>query len=258
MPFNAQDTLIKNVYDSADYGQTIMIPLVTDSALTLKTITPSTATFNQLVPFVGINTIDDINQIISNIDEISIAHEGDDIAFNQIYQWQPESYGVVYKTNLIAGFGLNVSAFTSGTADLDSVRIILSSHLEDGTLQTTIFDKQVTATFTALTATGTLIFIVDIEHLVPFNIDLGKPLRLQIIVNHTQTLNNTLQVGILPLFCYNSEATNKIFTTSVLKMHIHSGLKNAFPVFRGTSVTDSLDFDGVDKDGHSRDLGFRP
>jgi len=251
-PYNAQDTLIKNVYDSANYGQTIMIPLVTDSSLTLQTITPSASTFNQLVPFTGIFTIDDINQIVSNIDEISIAHEGDDAIFNRIYQWQPESYGVVYKANIIAGFGLNVSAFTSGTADLDSVQVILTQHLADGTIVKEIFNKTVTATFTALTATGTLIFLVDIEHSIPFDIDAEKPLRLQIIVNHTQTLTNTLQVGILPLFCYNSEATNKVFTTSVLKLHIHSSLKNAFPVLRGTSETDRLDFSGIDKQGHPR------
>ena len=71
-------------------------------------------------------------------------------------------------------------------------------------------------------------------------------------------MTNTLQVGIIPFFCYNSEATNKVFTTSVFKMHIHASLQNAFPVFRGTSVTDQIDFDGVDKDGHSRDLGISP
>lgn len=252
MTFDINQTLTKPVYDVADYGQTIMIPLVQDSSLTLKTITPSTSTFFQDSPSSTVFTIDDINQVLSDIDEISIAHEGNNTAFNRIYQWQPESYGVVYKTNLIAAFGVNVSAFSSGSIDLDSVQIILSSHLPDGTLIDTIFDKTVAATLTALTATGTLIFIMDLEHAKPFEIKSNNPIRMQIIINETVSGTNTRQVGILPLFCFNSEATNKIFTTSVLKFHIHPDIKNAYMALRTVSTSDEIDYSGVDKDGVHR------
>jgi hypothetical protein len=244
MSFDNNDTLTKSVYDSSEYGETLMVPLVQDSALTLQTITPSTSTFDQSNITSTVFPVEDINQIISNIDEISIAHEGDDTAFNRIYQWQPEGYGVVYKLNLFGAFGLNVSVDTSGSWNLDSVRLVVTSHLPDGTLERTIIDKTVSSSLSALTDVGTQIFLVDINHSIPFEVKADHPIRIQIIVGTTLGVG-TSQVGIIPLFCFNSEATNKVFTTSIFKMHIHPSLDNAYPVIRNTTPSSELDYGGV-------------
>ena len=249
--FSASDTLTKQVYDSADYGQTLMIPLVQDAGLTLQTVTPSTSTFDQSNISATVFPVNDINQIVSNIDEIAIAHEGDDTDFNRIYQWQPEGYGVVYKTNLVACFGLNVEVDTSGSWNLANVQMIITKHKPDGTLVETILDKTVPSSLTALTDVGTQLFIVDIEHSVPFTVKADHPIRIQIIVSPLVGVG-TSQVGICPLFCYNSEATNKVFTTSIFKMHIHPSLENAYPVIRKSSRSDELDFSGVTSKGVNR------
>ncbi len=254
MGFDAKDTLIKQTYDVANYGQTIMIPLVQDTALTLQTITPSTSTFFQNNFSTGVFEINDINQIVSNVDEISISHEGDDTAFDRVYQWMPESYGVIYKTNIIGCFGLNVSAFTSGGVTLQGVRVVCTVRNPDGSLFKEIFDQTINATLAELVATGTNLFVMNMEFSKPIEIFAGMPLRFEIIINHINDLTNTFQIGLCPFFCYNSEATNKVFTTSVIKLHIHPSLKNSFPVIRSTSVTDQLDFSGVDKDSHTRGL----
>ena len=250
--FNVNDLLIKPVYDVASYGEDLNIQLGTDT-LTLQSITPSTSTFDQHTHD-SVFTMDDQDIIISDTDTIGLAHEGDNTAFDRTYQWQADMSAYAYKTEIQAAFATNVSAYTSGSIDLDSVRYVLTQHKPDGTLISTIFDKTHDATLTALSATGTIIFIDHLEVVLPVKITNSNIIRLQIIVNETVSGTNTRQVGILPFYCYQAAAVNKIFTTSQLKFHVHPTLDHAFPVFRDQSIQEGLDYNGVTIQNQTRGI----
>ena len=236
------DLRIKPVYDVSTYGQDVVLSLgIDDSALTL--ITPSNADFGQILQNGNI-PIDEIEKIISDIDAIGVLNEGNDTAFDQTYEWTPDMSAFIYKIGFSMAFALNVFAFTSGSFDIDSVRIIITQ--ETPSSPKALLDKVFEANgLTALTGTGTQILLFNTEIAISaVKITQGVPLTFRIIINETTGVG-TRQVGILPLFCFQSEALAKIFTTSVLKFHVHPSLDHAFPVFRSQNDQELLDFSGA-------------
>jgi hypothetical protein len=255
MVFNPTQLLIKPTYDVSSYGEDLTIQLGTDT-LALKGFTVSSATFEQSSESATVFHMGDEGTVISDTDTIGIAYEGNDTAYDRTFQFLPDMSAFVYKYEILAGFALNCSAYTSGALDIDSVRFTLSTTLPDGSEENIIFDRYVTSSTSALSGTGTNLFIVHLEDNTPLKLIKGYPVRLQIRVNETISGTNTRQVGILPFFPFQKEALAKIFTTSVFDMHLHPTLDHAFPVFRDQSAQETLDYGGVTINNSTRGVSF--
>ena len=241
---------IKPVYDVSNYGEDITIQLGIDN-LTLQSITASTAAFFKATETVNIDgtatttfPLEDMDIVLSDINTFGLAHEGDDTAFNRIYVIEPDMTAFVYKASIKAAFALNVSAFTNGTRDLTDVQFIIKQSINDSMTET-IDNFSVTATLTALTATGTAIFIIVADrHYNNFKAVKGRPITVQIIVNETSG-TGTRQVGIMPCFPFQAAAIIKPITTSTMSLHIHATLDHAFPIFRDQNSMQLLDYSGI-------------
>jgi len=185
-----------------------------------------------------------LEKIISNSNTIGILNEGDDTAFQQQYTWTPDESLLIYRVSLSMAFGLNCSAFTSGSLDLNSVALRIRQEFDAPvTLTNRVFSAQ---GLTALTATGTQIMLLGVQFfLAPETfIKGGVPLSIRFTANTTISGTNTSQVGLMPVFPYQSEAINKIFTTPFIKFHVHTALTHAFPVLRTQDPEELLDYSG--------------
>ena len=78
--------LIKPTYNVGDYGHDVIIPLncITGSATT--TLTPSTATFVQVLED-GKVPVDEVNQFITDSDKMELIHAGNDTDFDTTWEW---------------------------------------------------------------------------------------------------------------------------------------------------------------------------
>lgn len=201
------------------------VALGLDSALALQSITPSTSTFIQAVEQDGSFPAEDIDLIVSNVDAIGIAHEGDDTEFDRIYSWKPSFNTKIHKLNLICAIGFNVSAHSSGNFALGSVKVTITENLPDGTIRNTITTETLESGHGNLTATGSQVFIFKVRTHRDIILDQANNIQVRI---ETTTVNDTgtFQVGILPFFCFQSEAISKWFTGSQFKLHLKEIVKH--------------------------------
>ena len=80
--------LIKPTYNVGDYGHDVIIPLNCLSGSTV-TLVPSTSTFVQVLED-GRVPVDEVNQFITNSDEMAGVHTGDDTDYNTSWEWLPD------------------------------------------------------------------------------------------------------------------------------------------------------------------------
>ena len=147
---------------------------------------------------------------------------------------------------------LQVSAYTSGAHSVDSVTVTFSELLPDKTQLRQIATIQKNTNMTNLAATGTNVAIMHFEGNTPFKISQGNYVRIDIQFNSTDTLTATSHEGIMPYFYFQAGSLAKTMCESGLQLHIHAALDHGFVVFRDQSITNKLDFDGVNKDGFDR------
>ena len=248
LPSNAK---IKPVYDVSNYGEDLSFQFGIDN-LALQSFTmsaaatamfKSTATVNLSGTSTTVFPVEDMDLVLSDIDTFGILNEGDDTAFNRIYVFEPDMTAMIYKASVKMAFALNVSAYTSGSFDLASVSFIISQVVNGVTEK--IDEFVVPATLTALTASGTQVFIIVADrHYTTFKAVKGQPITVQIIVNET-TGTGTRQIGIMPCFPFQKDAILKPITSSVMSLHIHATLDHAFPVFRDQNAVQLLDYSGI-------------
>ena len=200
--------------------------------------------------------LENYSRIISDIDSLGILNGGDGIAFDHTYNWLSDMSAFVYKFNLTLAVALSVTAWTSGDHSVDSVRIRITERLQDGTLVKPIADLTKSTGMTTLGAVGDEVAIVTFEGNTPFKVSQGNIVRLQITLGRTDTLVATSFEGIMPLFYFQEGATAKQMVESTLNLHLHPALDHAFDVFRDESLQESLDYGGIDENGHSRDGGL--
>ncbi len=251
-PFNVNDLLVKPVYDVAFYGEDITIPLSEDT-LALASITWSTISqLLQLAPPNADAHIEDNPRLVSDIDTLGILNEGDGIQYDRTFEWLSDMSAWVYKFHISIAFALSVTAFTSGSHNVDSIRVIITERLQDGTLVKPVADITEMTGMTALTATGVNVVVATLEGNKPFKISQGNIVRIQIIGNRTDTGVATSFEGIMPLFYTQEGALAKLLQESNITLHVHPALDHAFEVFRDQSFQEQLDYDGVAKDRNDR------
>lgn len=243
--FSVLSYLIKPVYNVGDFGEDIVIPLDQD-LLTLQSITPSTSTFARTTETFGAVSafpVDDHTTLASDKDAIGIAHEGNDTQFSRIYSWRPDMDVVLYKLDVNAAFGLNVSAYTSGNFSLTSVRIKIYT-IEANANQRIIFNEVYTSGLGNLTATGSQIFVINEDVLLDTEVYSGFPVIFEITVT-SGTGVGTRQEGVLPWFPYQAAALIKSFSRSELRFHCHASVSHADKVLKRQQNDKKLDYGGI-------------
>ena len=179
-PYNPTNLLAKPVYDVAFYGQDLQLPL----GLAPLALHPIVWSGIDELKNVGTD-MENYSRIISDIDNLGILNLGDGVAFDHTYNWLSDMSAFVYKFNLTLAVGLSVTAWTSGDHSVDTVRVILTERLSDGTLVKPIADLQQDTGMTTLNGVGDEICIMTFEGNVPFKVSQGNTVRMQIILGRT-------------------------------------------------------------------------
>ena len=246
--YNSLDTLTKPVYDISAYGEDLFLPLTTDT-LALQAFTWSAT--NELLQEHSTD-LEAYSRLVSDIDTLGILNEGDGNRFSRTYDFLTDMSAWAYKFNLTFAVALSVTAYTSGAHSVDSVTVNFYELLPDKTQKRQITTMQHDTEMSNLGATGTNVAIMHFEGNNPFKITQGNYLRCEIIFNSTDSGTATSFEGIMPYFYCQTGSLAKTMIESGLEMHLHPALDHAFPVFRDQSITNKIDYDGINIDGVNR------
>ena len=246
--YNSTNTLTKPVYDIANYGQDLFLPLTTDT-LALQSITWSS--LDELLQEES-QSLESYSRLVSDIDTLGILNEGDGVRYHRTFDFLTDMSAWCYKFNCSFAVALSVTAYTSGAHSVDSIKLTFSELLPDKTEKRQIATILHSTGMANLGATGTNVAIMHFEGNTPFKITQGNYLRMDIEFSSTDTLTATTFEGIMPYFYCQEGALAKTMIESGLEMHLHPSLSHAFPVFRDENVTNQIDFDGVTKEGFDR------
>ena len=246
--YNSLDTLTKPVYDISAYGEDLFLPITTDT-LALQSVTWSSV--NELKQEHS-EDLEAYSRAISSVNTLGILHEGDGNRFSRQYDFLTDMSAWAYKFNLTFAVALSVTAYTSGNHSVDSVTVNFYELLPDKSQLRQIATMQHETDMSNLGATGTNVAIMHFEGNVPFKIIQGNFLRCEIIFNSTDTGTATSFEGIMPYFYFQEGNLTKTLCESGLEMHLHPALDHAFPVFRDQSITNKIDYDGINIDGVNR------
>ena len=228
--------LIKPTYDVANYGHDITLPLNCLSGSTV-TLTPSTATFVQVLEDSRV-PIDEVDQFITNSDEMAMVHAGNDTDYDESWEWRPDMSAQAYLVSFNFAVGMKVSAYTSGNFKISDVQVIMKQ-VGGGEGDFTYLNKIIDPGMTNMAGVAEQVAIINFSTTVSAKV-FDKPLTFQIKVN-TDNATGTYQTGIIPLFTYLGSAVPKTWTTSSVIMHIHADLAHAFPIFRDQDNMNMLD-----------------
>jgi len=249
MSLDATKLLIKPTYGIDNYGEDLSIPLTSLQNGNVQEITFSTATFDQYLHAGTRINVDPLNQIISDVDTGVIINAGNDTQFDYTYDFLTDMTAFIYKTEIWFAMGLNVSAYTSGNFNLDSVRIILTEYNHGGDKVRELGDFTRTSNFSnPLTGTGTQIFLGHFHYGETFKVKQGNFIRMQIISGETSGVG-TFQVGIIPLCPFIPNAIAKTFVQTIANFHIHASLDHMYPIFRSQDAQNMLDYSGISING---------
>jgi len=233
--------LIKPTYNVGDYGHDIIIPLNCLTGSNTTTLTPSTATFVQVLED-GRVPVDEVNQFITDSDKMELVHSGNDTDYDTTFEYLPDMSFQAYKASFSIAVAMKVSAYTSGNFAISSVQLTMKV-IGGGEGDQIIIDKIINPSMSNMTATAEQVAILNIDTKTSAKIP-DKPVTIQVKVN-TSSGTGTYQCGIVPLFCYFSPAVPKTWTTSSVIVHAHADLAHAFPIFRDEDNMNMLDRSGI-------------
>ena len=189
--------LIKPTYNVGDYGHDVIIPLncITGSATT--TLTPSTATFVQVLED-GKVPVDEVNQFITDSDKMELVHAGNDSDFDTTWEWLPDMSFQAYKASFSVAVAMKVSAYTSGNFAISSVQLTMKS-IGGGEGNEVIVDKIINPGMANMTGVAEQVAILNVDTKTSAKIS-DKEVSVQVKVNTTSG-SGTYQCGIVPLYC---------------------------------------------------------
>lgn len=204
------------------------IPLGTDT-LALESITWSG--LNELVQVSPANAdsfMGDYSRLVSDIDTLGIANEGDGVQFRRIYELVIDVAAIIYKFSINMAVALAVTAFTSGNHNIDSVQFILTERRIDGSVIGTIASAVIDTGMTVITSAVNQAAIIHFEENTPFLISERTIIRLEIIFNRTDTDVATTFEGIMPLFYFQEGSVAKLLAESAFTIYFTPLLDASF------------------------------
>ena len=246
--YNSLDTLTKPVYDVANYGEDLFLPLTTDT-LALQSITWSA--LDELLQEESTD-LEAYSRLVSDIDTLGILNEGDGIRYNRSFDFLTDMSAFTYKFNLTFAVGLSVTSYGSGAHSVDSVKVTFLELLPDKSIKRTIASMIHNTGMTDIAAVEDKVAIMHFEGNNPFKITQGNYLRIIIEFNSTDTGTATSFEGIMPYFYFQAGSLAKTMCESGIQLHLHPALSHSFPIFRDENIVNQIDFDGVNKDGFDR------
>jgi hypothetical protein len=235
-PQGNQKRKIPAVYDAANYGYDLKIPLV-DPRLTGATtftgsasatvhrttdhdFTPSGSTSVAYTPL-----LHSTDTVLTSLDTHLIYHEGNNTPFDQDYLIPADMTAIVHQIELSFAVALNCSAYVDGSPVLNYVRLEIASYQRSSAplLPPMTAILRPSSAFTALAATGTHLFIVRDTIDIPFRIQQNGPITLNMQINVTgDSANDTIQVGIVDVYpVAKTSATKRLFASELIA-HIHT------------------------------------
>jgi len=220
--------LIKPTYDIANFGEDVTLPLNCITGTGTTTLTPSTATFVQVLEDSRI-PIDSVPMVVTDSDKMELIHAGNDSDFDETFDWLPDMSAQAYQVAFNFCVGMKCSIYSSGNFKISSVQVVMKQ-IGGGEGDVTILNKIIDPGMSNMTSTGEQVAIINFSTKTSAKV-FDKPLTFQIKVN-TDSGVGTYQTGLVPLFCYFAAAVPKTWTTSSVLMHIHADLQHAFPIFR--------------------------
>ena len=232
-----RSALIKPTYNVGDYGHDVIIPLNCITGSNRATLTPSTATFVQVLEDSRI-PVDEVNQFITDSDKMELIHAGDDTDFDTSWEWLPDMSFQAYKASFCLAVAMKVSAYTSGNFAISSVQLTMKS-IGGGEGDEIIVDKIINPGMANMTSATEQVAILNVDTKTSAKIA-DKSVAIQVKVN-TSSGSGTYQCGIVPLYCYFGTAVPKTWSTSSVVVHAHADLAHAFPIFRDEDNMNQID-----------------
>ena len=224
-----------------DYGHDVIIPLNCLTGTSTTTLTPSTATFVQVLHD-GRVEVDEVMQFITDSDKMELVHSGNDTDFDTTFEWLPDMSFQAYKASFSLAVAMKVSAHAAGNFKISSVQLTMKS-VGGGEGDVIIVDKIINPGMANMAGTGEQVAILNVDTKTSAKIS-DKSVTITVKVN-TDSGTGTYQVGLVPLFCYFGSAVPKTWTTSSVVVHAHADLAHAFPIFRDEDNMNMLDRSGI-------------
>jgi len=229
--------LIKPTYDVSNFGTDITLPFNSITGTGQTTLTPSTATFVQVLEDSRI-PIDETTMFITDSDKMELVHAGNNTDFDESFVWTPDMSSQAYLLSFSFAVGMKISAYTSGNFKISDVQVVCNQ-IGGGEGSVTVVNKIIDPGMANMVSTAEQVAIINFSTASAVKV-FDKPLTFQIKVN-TDSGTGTYQTGLIPLFCYFGSAVPKTWTTSSVLMHIHADLGHAFPIFRDEDNMNMLD-----------------
>ena len=253
MPYEAPNPTklrIKPTYNTGDYGHDVSFPLTLMQASNVQTLTPSGASLHQTTENSAL-PIDEVLSFISESDKCEQLHAGNDTDFDKTWLIQPDMSFMSYKISVNIGFGLKVSAHTSGNVNLGNIHITLTE-LGLGSGDIVLKDLIIDAGAPNLTGTGEQITLFHADILDKIKFRNNKPVKLRIQTESSKSGTATYQVGMLPVFPLIKTAVPKIWLLSQCEIHAHATLDHAYPIWRDQDNDMLMDYSGCAEDEAGR------
>lgn len=239
---------VRGVYDSANYGYDLHIPIKDPRLTTVTTFTYSTGItekqFNvedftpagSEIEYVPLLHSTDL--VFMTDDTVPILHNGNGAAFNQNYLIEADMTAQLHQIEVCMAVALNCSAYTNGSLTINSIDITPQSFMAANQPLNNFGVQRILpdTAFTPLGATGLLVFIARGFVDIPAKLKQGAPLILNVVINTTTSGTNTFQVGLLPRFADIVNNIAKDWNISEFIAHIHPLPEHIDEVLGNTTI----------------------
>ena len=210
-----------------DYGEDLALHLTT-VGLTEQSVTFSGVALTRSLDQSG-EPLDAVPHVYSDTDTGLILHEGNDTQFNVDYVFNPDMVATILKVSINVCMGINVSAYTSGAANIGNLIVQID---ELGGATRNIYTNTFASGAANLSATGTSLHWFTVDVVQPFQIFPNQPIKINLKLDTTISGTNTTQSGIVSIAPFVKTAVLKSFAESCVIFHVHAGLGHADDIFR--------------------------
>ena len=212
--------------NALDYGNDIPLHL-TSVGFTEQSVTFSTSAITRTLDDSG-QPLDAIPHVYSDTDTGLILHEGNNTTFDTDYVFNNDMPAVVYKISINVCMALNVSAYTSGSYNLNDLIVTIT---QKGSTTKNLYTNTFNSGATSTGATGSTLHWFTVDIVEPFQLFPNQPITINLKLD-TSLGTGTSQAGIVSVAPFTKTAVMKSFAESCIIFHVHADLSHADDIFR--------------------------